>query len=370
MRKLIAAGAAAVIALVATMTTALACGGLVAPDGDVRLDKATTFVTWHAGVEHYVTSFAYAGSAADVGWIVPLPAVPSNISAAGRWTLQRLEREFAPPEPLQFDLTAHSAAGLASPVVEQVQVEALDVTVLKGSGAQVVDWCVHNGFLLPTETKDHLLSYAQGSPVFMAAKYNTSVAQQRGLLSGDGVPLLITMRTPQLWVPLEVLANDDSQVVADLFLLTDSQLHTLPPTTLLEGVFRGSSVDGATGFSVAGQEQMNASLHSDLTSDRNMAWVPASGWLTYLKLDAPSNDVTYDLGVGSDSAIRLASFGTAPARTVQPAPAAEPARGLITGLAALLLAAAAYVVWRRSRLTTSTGSMFSEISMPSTLEKK
>ncbi|HYL70049.1 MAG TPA: DUF2330 domain-containing protein, partial [Candidatus Dormibacteraeota bacterium] len=111
MRKLIAAGAAAATALLASMTTALACGGLVAPDGDVRLDKATTFVTWHDGVEHYVTSFAYAGNAADVGWIVPLPAVPSNISAAGRWTLQRLEREFAPPEALQFDVAAHSAAG-------------------------------------------------------------------------------------------------------------------------------------------------------------------------------------------------------------------------------------------------------------------
>ena len=369
MRKLIAAGGAAGMALFATMTTALACGGLVAPDGDVRLDKATTFVTWHDGVEHYVTSFAYAGSAADVGWIVPLPAVPSGISAAGRWTLQRLEREFAPPEP-QFAAAALSEAGSASPVVEQVQVEALDVTVLKGSGAQVVDWCVHNGFLLPPETKDHLLQYAQGSPVFMAAKYNTSVAQQRGLLSGDGVPLLITMRTPQLWVPLEVLANDDSQVVADLFLLTDSQLHTLPPTTLLEGVFRCSSVDGATGFSVAGQEQMNASLHSDLTSDRNMAWVPASGWLTYLKLNAPSNDVTYDLGVGADSAIHLASFGTAPARTVLPSPAPEPAIGLVTGLAALLIAAAAYAVWRRSRLTMSTGSMSSGMSMSSTLEKK
>src|SRR5438445_13059515 len=97
MRRILAAGAALGGALLMQTTTALACGGLVAPDGDVRLDKATTFVAWHDGVEHYVTSFAYQGKVADVGWIVPLPSVPSKIEAAGKWTLQRLEREFNPP---------------------------------------------------------------------------------------------------------------------------------------------------------------------------------------------------------------------------------------------------------------------------------
>ena len=266
MRKLIAGAAMAAAAGLITMTGALACGGLVAPDGDVRLDKATTFVAWHDGIERYITSFAYSGTAADVGWIVPLPTVPSSITTAGRWTLQRLEREFAPPEPL-FAAAGAVDQKSAAIVVQQVQIEALDVTVLKGSGSEVVDWCVHNGFLLPQETKDHLLQYAQGSPVFMAAKYNSSVAQQRGLPSGDGVPLQITMHTPQLWVPLEVLANDDAPVVADLFLLTDSQLQTVAGPTLLDSRLRGNSVDGARGFSIAGQEQMNQALHTDLASD-------------------------------------------------------------------------------------------------------
>src|SRR5437016_9111833 len=93
MRRFLAAGGALGAALLLQVTPALACGGLVAPDGDVRLDKATTFVAWHDGVEHYVTSFAFQGDVADVGWIVPLPAVPSSIQPAGRWTLQRLERE-------------------------------------------------------------------------------------------------------------------------------------------------------------------------------------------------------------------------------------------------------------------------------------
>jgi len=318
MRRVLSAAAALGAALLVQTTPALACGGLVAPDGDVRLDKATTFVAWHDGVEHYVTSFAYQGAVADLGWIVPLPAVPTSIQPAGKWTLQRLEREVN-PVPLEFaDQLATKAAG--SIVVEQVQVEALDVTVLKGSGKAVVDWCVHNGFVLPTETRDHLLGYAQGSPVFMAAKYDTSRAQQRGQNAGDGVPILITMNTPQLWVPLEVLANDDSPVNADLFLLTDHPLTTTNPDFLLTNLFGLHNVDGASGFSIVRREPMNDILHRDLSRDRNMGWVPRDSYLTYLTLNAPGDKVTYDLGVGSDSVIRLASFGTAPAKAVIPPP--------------------------------------------------
>src|ERR1700730_13332481 len=70
MRRMLAAGGSLAAVFVIQASPALACGGLVAPDGDVRLDKATTFVAWHAGIEHYVTSFAYSGSVADLGWIV------------------------------------------------------------------------------------------------------------------------------------------------------------------------------------------------------------------------------------------------------------------------------------------------------------
>jgi len=321
MRKALIAAGVAAAALTTQVTAAFACGGLVAPDGDVRLDQATTFVAWHAGVEHYVTSFAFEGSAVDVGWIVPLPAVPEKIEAAGRWTLQRLERELNPPPKFAFAAEAGSAADTAV-VVEQVQVEALDVTILKGSGQAVIDWCAHNGFALNEQTRDHLLHYAAGTPIFMAAKYNTSLEQQRGLLQGDGVPLQMTMRTPRLWVPLEVLANDDTAVNADIFLLTDAQLSTAdhPYGWWFLPSLGSTSVDGATGFTIAAQEPMNASLHRDLSSDRNMQWVPSSGWLTYLTLHAPSDTVTYDLTVARDGVIRLPAFGVSSAQTAATAP--------------------------------------------------
>src|SRR5438132_9295396 len=76
---------------------AFACGALVAPNGSVRLSRATTLVAWHDGIERYMTSFTYQGDFSNFGWIVPLPAVPLKIEEGGAWTLQRLFRETHPP---------------------------------------------------------------------------------------------------------------------------------------------------------------------------------------------------------------------------------------------------------------------------------
>jgi hypothetical protein len=334
MRKFLFAGIGVAAAVVAQAGQVFACGGLVAPDGDVRLAKATTFIAWSGGVERYVTSFAFTGAVTDVGWIVPLPAVPTSIKEAGAWTLQRLEREFAPPAPsLQLDFAA-ARAGAPAVVIEQVQVEALDVTVLKGSGQAVIDWCTHNGFLVSAEIKDHLLRYASSTPIFMAAKYNTSLALQRHQQAGDGVPLLITMHTPHLWVPLEILATSGTPVNADLFLLTDQPLRTANGLLVTSALTDGTTLDSTPGFTLAGAEPMNASLHHDLSIDRNMSWVPAHGYLTYLTLSAPGALVTYDLGVGADNTIRLTSFGTSVAAlpTGAIAPPPSPSDMLFPGL--------------------------------------
>jgi hypothetical protein len=300
---------------------ALACGGLVAPNGAIRLSRATTLVEWHNGVEHYLTSFTYQGDVSNLGWIVPLPAVPTKIEEGGAWTLQRLERE-THPQPIEFARSAApSAAGVQ--VLQQVQVEALDITVLRGTGQAVLDWCAQNGFFLSDETRAHLLGYAQGSPIFMAAKYDTSRAQARGQLQGDGAPVLITMPTKHLWVPLEVLALDGQQVQADLYLLTDMAVNTSDVGSVLGQSPVGTEVQGATGFTLAFQERMNAQLYHDLSTDRNMGWVRSDGWLTYLQLDAPAEAVTYDLGVSSTGVIHLAPFGTAPDAVVEGPSASE-----------------------------------------------
>lgn len=295
--------------------SAFACGGLIAPDGDVRLERASTLIAWHNGVEHYLTSFSYAGKEKNVGWIVPLPAVPENIEDGGAWTLQRLTIESHPEPHALFGAAVNSATSSAQ-VIQQVQVEALKVTVITGSGPEIVNWAAENGFFLDEETRAHLLVYAKGSPIFLAAKYDTHLAKARGQLQGDGVPLLITMKLPHPWVPLEVLALDGQQVRADLYFLTDMPLNVSDFNARVGQSAVGSDIAGATGFQLAFQEKMPAQLYHDLSSDRNMSWVWPNSWFTYLSLNAPSEQVTYDLGVSTTGVIGLAPFGTTPMAVV------------------------------------------------------
>jgi len=311
-KKLVPAAAATLALFLTQALPAAACGGLIAPNGAIRLERATTLVAWHDGVERYMTSFSYSGEASSFGWIVPLPAIPLKVEEGGGWTLQRLVRETHPQPPiLALDFAVGRAQATSAEVLQQVQVRALDITVLRGSGQAVLDWASENGFAVDAETRAHVLQYAKGSPIFMAAKYNAGRAQQQRLLFGDGAPVLITMKIPHPWVPFEVLAAGQ-QVQADLYLLSDKPVNTSEWRALIGASGVGTKVQGAEGFSLEFQEKMTDGLYKDLSTDKNMGWVRRDSWLTYLTLNAPDDKVTYDLSVTPMGVVKVAPFGTKP----------------------------------------------------------
>ncbi|MEA2682561.1 MAG: hypothetical protein QOK05_889 [Chloroflexota bacterium] len=315
MFRAIGAAAMAAAAVLAQVVPAAACGGLISPNGSIRLTRASTLVDWHDGVEHYLTSFSYAGGGfSDFGFIVPLPAAPDKVEEGGGWTLQRLNREVNPPRLEAFGAAANAAAAPTAEVLQTVQVKALDITVLKGTGSSIVEWCAKNHYLLNAETRAHLEVYGKGSPFFMAAKYNVARAEASGQLVGDGAPVLITMHTPHLWVPLEILANGVSQVNADVFLMTDSAVYASDLAALDGESPTGGLVAHAAGMTVPYQKTVSDQLFRDLSSDKNMGWVRKGTTLTYLRLDAPAATVGYDLGLSTSGVIHLAAYGTAPAR--------------------------------------------------------
>ena len=310
--KLVPAAAATLALFLTQALPAAACGGLIAPNGAIRLERATTLVAWHDGVERYMTSFSYNGSASSFGWIVPLPAVPEKVEEGGGWTLQRLFRETHPqPFILSLQFAGRATAADSAIVIQQVQVRALDITVLSGSGQAVLDWAAENGFAVDAETRYHVLQYAKGSPIFMAAKYNADRAAKQRLIFGDGAPVLITMKIPHPWIPFEVLAAG-AQVQADLYLLSDKPVNTSEWRALFGVSGVGSKVQGAEGFSLEFQEKMTDSLYRDLSSDKNMGWVRRDSWLTYLALNAPDKKVTYDMSVTPMGIVKVAPFGTKP----------------------------------------------------------
>src|SRR2546426_12283953 len=97
---------------------AWACGGLVNPNGSVSLVRTTTLAAYHNGVEHYVTSFEFAGGTGEFGSIIPLPGIPSKVIRGGDWTLQRLVQETQPqPKALFFAEDAAAASPAAAQVI-------------------------------------------------------------------------------------------------------------------------------------------------------------------------------------------------------------------------------------------------------------
>src|SRR5689334_13925393 len=267
--------AAAAVALIATASPALACGGLVGENGTIQLERTTTLAGYHDGVEHYVTSFEFSGQGAQVGSIVPLPGVPTTVERGGDWTLQRLEREVNPIDQnkraFAEDAAAPTAAG--AEVILQTQIDALEITILKGGGTEVGKWAIDHGFLLTPDAPEVLDYYSARSPIFMAARFDAAAAKQRGQSSGDGTPIQLTIPTGHPWVPLRILGlglEPDRAVQADVFLLTDDRPQLLA---------------GDSGLDLDRSQPASSQLLDDLRSDQHMEWVPATQWLSYLKLD-------------------------------------------------------------------------------------
>ena len=308
-RALVRGAVACIVPLIVAFAAAPAgaCGGLVGENGTIKLTRTTTLAAYHDGVERYVTSFEFSGVGKEVGSIVPLPGVPTDVVRGGDWTLQRLEREVA---PISNDgLSAASTLSREAPaeVLLQTKVDALDITILKGGGDAVGKWAVDHGFLLTPDAPAMLDFYARRSPIFMTARFDATRARRLGQNTGDGTPIMLTIPTRDPWVPLHILSLglDKSAVVdADVFLLTDAQPKLLA---------------GGTGLQLARSEPASASLLSDLRADKRMGWVPHSMWFTYLRLHVTAGALDYDLAaaVHPDELPALTAAGvSAPAARV------------------------------------------------------
>ena len=288
---------------------AWACGGLVNSNGSVTLVRTTTMAAYHLGVEHYVTSFEFAGGSGEFGSIIPLPGVPTKVIRGGDWTLQRLVQETQPqPEALAFAAASAGAAEDAK-VILKTEIDALDIVVLEGGGTAVGKWASEHGFFLPPDAPEVLDFYADRSPIFMAVRFDATRAAEQGLADGDGTPVHVVIPTTNPWVPLRILglgAAADAPVEADVYLLTDVRPATLP-APLSPGAASVLPKGVRPGLVLEASQPASPSLLADLRSDKGMSWLPSSNmWLSYLRVDARAGDLDYDLAVDASGAGRPA----------------------------------------------------------------
>lgn len=334
---------AAMVALLISAAPALACGGLIGPNGAVNLLRTTTLAGYHDGIEHYVTAFEFAGGGGAFGSLIPLPGVPTSVEKGGDWTLQRLIRETDPvPESLRL-FAADAAAGSAIEL-QKVRIDALDITVLSGGAAEIGRWAKDHGFRLPPDAPEVLEFYASRSPIFLAAAFDADVAAERGQQVGDGTPVHVTIPTPNPWVPLRILAlgkTGAERVEADVYLLTDIKPALLPSPVL------------PNGMQLQHSQPATQALLADLRSDQGMDWIPESAWLSKIAIDASASQLAFDL------AIDASGQGT-PSRVQAGLDLPTPAQVGITGerltVALLTIIAGVAAVlflttWRPSRAT-------------------
>ena len=304
---------AASAALLIIAAPTLACGGLIGPNGAVNLLRTTTFAGYHDGVEHYVTSFEFAGGGGSFGSITPLPGIPTDVVRGGDWTLQRLVRETDPIPDFAFEAAAASGSRDEAEVLFETTIDALDITILRGGGDEVGLWAKNHGFRLPPDSPEVLDFYADRSPIFMAAAFDADAAAERGQAIGDGTPVHLTIPTDNPWVPLRILGLGKAEgelVEADVYLLTDVRPALLPNA--------GAFAEGE-GLILDHSASATESLLADLRSDVGMEWVPEEAWLTKVVVASDAGDLDFDLaidatGAGKPSAIDagFAPFGDRP----------------------------------------------------------
>ena len=322
---------------------AWACGGLINTNGSVTLVRTTTLAAYHEGIEHYVTSFEFAGGEGEFGSIIPLPGVPTKVIRGGDWTLQRLVQETQPqPEAFALAATAAGAAEDRAQVILKTEIDALDIVVLKGGGTAVGDWAREHGFFLPPDAPEVLDFYAERSPIFMTVRFDASRAADQGLGAGDGTPVHVVIPTTNPWVPLRILglgAAADAPVEADVYLLTDLE-PTMLPAPLTPEVASRLPQGVRPGLVLERSEEASRLLLADLRSDKGMDWLPSSGmWLSFLRLDARAGDLDYDLAIDASGAGQPSPV----AAGLGPEAAADPARlrsfgpALWTAIALLVL---------------------------------
>jgi len=333
-------------------SSADACAGLIGSNGAVNLGRTTTLAAYHDGIEHYVTAFEFQGGGGQFGSLIPLPGVPTNVERGGDWTLQRLQKEV--PATVGFTSAGGGVGGPASggvTVLQEVRIDALDLTVLSGGGPDVAVWAEEHGFRLSPDAPEVLDFYASRSPVFLAAVFDSAAAAERGQVFGDGTPVHITIPTDNPWVPLRILGlgkQADDFIVADVFLLTDSGPEFLPAA--------------GNGLSLAYYGQATDLLLDDLRSDVGMGWIPESAWLTKLQVLSRAADLRYDLAVdasgeGMPSLMRTGVFAL---RNADSSPSSLPDTGdspssesdgwfEVTVFAASTSITVAFAIWRLRR---------------------
>ena len=222
------------IMLTAAAGSALACGGLVTPNGTINLLKTTTLAAYHDGIEHYVTSFEFAGEGRRGRLDHPAPGRPHERDQGRRLDAPAPRQETQPPACSARGRRRVPAEDRANGDPRDQKIDALDITVLEGRRRRrsATGRASTASSSRPTRPRCST-STPSGARSSWPPGSTRSAPRSGASTTGDGTPIHVVIPTPNPWVPLRILALGrqaaDASIEADVYLLTDRRPETLPP---------------------------------------------------------------------------------------------------------------------------------------------
>ena len=221
MRRLGITLPAALLGLLLAAAPALACGGLIGPNGAVNLLRTTTFAGYHDGEEHYVTAFQFAGGGGAFGSITPLPGHPERgrqgrrLDAPAPRPRDRPRSTSSPPKPSARPRRPRWCRGAHEGPHRRPRRHRPPGRRRRHrrSGPRTTASASR-----PTPPRCST-STPSRSPIFLAAAFDADAAAERGQQLGDGTPVHVTIPTDNPWVPLRILAlgkTGEERVEADV----------------------------------------------------------------------------------------------------------------------------------------------------------
>jgi len=226
-------------------STLLADGGFILPQGaaaDLAQTRQEVVLAIHDDPADggsrvtYVLGTSYTGQPAEFAWVIPLPAIPTDVIAHETDSLFGLLNDMTQPRfwvtepgPAQTDsglgcFACVPTAGTLGREGALVEVEArgqagiFEWVALTSTGSNaLLTWLNQNGFNVPATAADVLNGYIQLGMHFLALRVNEP-SQNQGSQDGEIEipPVQFTCQTSQRFYPMaisQISAADETEVV-------------------------------------------------------------------------------------------------------------------------------------------------------------
>jgi hypothetical protein len=278
-------------ALTAPGTAALACGGMVSPNGTADMQGMSALLSYDGASEDLAVVVSYAAPSGPFAWLMPLPAAP-QISQTSVQGLVEGFRITTPP--LESEFQVHLGLGAAAPasgVLElgRTTIGNLEFVTLGATDAgEVATWMQAHNFVFHDTQRESVQGYLARHWVLVAARPTTAAP------TSGAIAVRFTFPTPDPVYPLAI-AGASHQGTLPMHLLVVTPYRpasvTYPETTVLPA---------SNGEEPAPQSRLELRYASTLTATEReqvaqTVAVPAGSWLTRYDAEWQVTDLGMDL---------------------------------------------------------------------------